>query len=52
MAKKCHNYRLQASLAYGTARKGHEVDIVQDLTVQYRYISSSFLFNVNKECSD
>ena len=29
---------------HGTVRKGHNVGIVQALTVQYRYIPSSFSF--------
>ena len=29
---------------HGTVRKGHEVGIIQAVTVQYRYISSSFSF--------
>ena len=36
----------------GTARKRHKLDIVQALTVQYRFISNSFCFYVNKICSD
>ena len=36
----------------GTVRKGHNVGIVQAVTVQYRYISSHFLIKVNKLCSD
>ena len=52
MAKKCHNYRLQANRAWHREEmKGHKVGIIQAVKVRYSYIVP-FHFKMNKLCSD